>query len=642
MTTTDRTPAGGAGPTALAFDSAPGRWLMLASILGSALAGIDATVVNVALPDIGASLDADFTILQWTISAYALTLAAFILVGGVLGDRFGRRRVFVVGVVWFAAASLACGLAPNAEVLVASRALQGVGGALLTPGSLAMIQASFVSTDRARAIGAWSGLGGVATAAGPFLGGWLVEVGSWRWVFLINVPLAAYVVWVALRHVPESRDPHATGRVDALGAVLGALALGGLTYALIAVGDGGLSSGVLVAAGTGVVAAAAFVVVELRVPEPMLPFDAFRSAQFSAANLVTFVVYGGFGAIFFLLVIQLQVVSGFSPIAAGTATLPVTVVMLLLSSRSGALAARIGPRLQMATGPLVVALSLLLLLRVGPGASYAADVLPAVLVLGLGLAIMVSPLTATALAAAPDDRAGLASGVNNAVARTAGLIAIAAVPALSGLTGRVYDDPVAFDAGFATSLWISAGVLVVGGALAALLVRNDVLDEGVPAGSTGDDETASAMHFLHFCGGVTGPPQVTRVGDDGHADCDPVALHSVTVAGTRYDGGDAADVACAHLGDLLDQDGLRLPEPASEGCVECLAIGAHWVNLRVCQGCGTVGCCDSSPHRHATAHARHSGHPLVRSFEPGEDWFYCYADHVALDVPDAPPAPSHP
>ena len=644
VTTTDR-PPGGASPRALAFDSAPGRWLMLASILGSALAGIDATVVNVALPDIGASLDADFTVLQWTISAYALTLASFILVGGVLGDRFGRRRVFVVGVVWFAVASLACGLAPNAEVLVAARALQGVGGALLTPGSLAMIQASFVSTDRARAIGAWSGLGGVATAAGPFLGGWLVEVGSWRWVFLINVPLAAYVVWVAWRHVPESRDPHATGRVDALGAVLGALALGGLTYALIAAGEGGLSTGVLLAAALGLVAAAVFVVVELRVPEPMLPFEAFRSAQFSAANLVTFVVYGGFGAIFFLLVIQLQVVSGFSPIAAGTATLPVTVVMLLLSSRSGALAARIGPRLQMATGPLVVALSMLLLLRVGPGASYTADVLPAVLVLGLGLAIMVSPLTATALAAASDDHAGMASGVNNAVARTAGLLAVAAVPALSGLTGRVYDDPVAFDAGFATSLWISAGVLVVGGALAGLLVRNDVLEE-VSTGSTtgggataGADQTAPAMHFLHFCGGVTGPPQVTRVADDGHADCDPVALHSVTVAGTPHDGGDAP---CGHLGGLLEDGELRAPPPASDGCAECLAIGARWVDLRVCQGCGTVGCCDSSPHRHATAHARHSGHPLVRSFEPGEDWFYCYADHVALDVPDAPPAPSHP
>ena len=348
-------------------------------------------------------------------------------------------------------------------------------------------------------------------------------------------------------------------------------------------------------------------------------------------------MYGGFGAVFFLLVIQLQVVSGFSPIAAGTATLPVTVVMLLLSSRSGALAARIGPRLQMATGPLVVALSMLLMLRVGPGASYAADVLPAVLVLGLGLAIMVSPLTATALAAAPDDLAGLASGVNNAVARTAGLIAIAAVPALSGLTGRVYDDPVAFDAGFATALWISAGVLVVGGALAGLLVRNDVLGDGDARDMT--EGPAAEQHFLHFCAGVSGPPLATRVGDDGHADCDPVALHTVTVDGARHDGGDPA---CTHLGELVEQGTLRSPRPTSDGCEECLAIGARWVNLRVCQGCGAVGCCDSSPHMHATAHAHRSSHPLVRSFEPGEDWFYCYADHVALDVPDAPPAPSHP
>lgn len=512
MTTTDRS-AGGSAPETVAFDSARGRWLMLATILGSALAGIDATVVNVALPAIGESLDAEFTTLQWTVSAYALTLASFILIGGVLGDRFGRRRVFVFGVVWFAVASLACGLAPNAEVLVAARALQGVGGALLTPGSLAMIQASFASTDRARAIGAWSGLGGVATAAGPFLGGWLVEVASWRWVFLINVPLATYVVWVAHRHVPESRDPAATGRIDVAGAVLGAAALGGLTYALISAGEDGLSTGVIVAAAVGLLSALVFVVVERRVTDPMLPFEAFRSAQFSAANAVTFVVYGGFGAVFFLLVIHLQVVAGFSPIAAGSAALPVTGVMLLLSARSGALAARIGPRLQMAVGPLVVAVALLLTLRIGQDARYVADVLPAVVVLGLGLAVMVSPLTATALAAAPAEHAGLASGVNNAVARTAGLVAIAAIPAVSGLTGRVYADPVGFADGFSTAIWISVAILVAGGALAAATIRNDVLAAEEP--TTAEDE-----RFLMHCAGLGGTPQATHVSPDGHADCD--------------------------------------------------------------------------------------------------------------------------
>ncbi len=530
----------GRGAAPLALDSASGRWLLLAAILGSGLAGIDATVVNVALPAIGTGLDADFATLQWTVSAYALTLASFILVGGVLGDRFGRRRVFVAGVVWFALASLGCGLAPSAPLLVAARALQGVGAALLTPGSLAMIQASFGPEDRARAIGAWSGLGGVATAAGPFLGGWLVEVASWRWVFLINAPLAALVVWIALRRVPETRDPGAEGEVDVAGAALGALALGSFTWALIALGEDGRGAAPLAVAGLGLVAGAAFVQVERHARHPMLPLGAFRSGQFRAANAVTFVVYGGFGVVFLLLVVQLQVVSGFSPVAAGTAMLPITLVMLLLSSRSGALAARIGPRLQMATGPVVCALGLVLMLRVGAGASYAADVLPAVLVFGLGLAVMVSPLTATALAAAPPGHAGLASGVNNAVARTAGLAAVAAIPALAGLGGRVYDDPPAFDAGFETALWICVGVLLAGGALAAATIRNDVLseedaqggpavpaDEDARAGEARGDQMAPAGapehrdHALQHCGGLGSPPWVTRVDDaTGHADCD--------------------------------------------------------------------------------------------------------------------------
>lgn len=599
----------------LPLASSGGRWLLVASILGSALAGIDATVVNVALPAVGASLDADFATLQWVVSAYALTLAAFILLGGVLGDRFGRRRVFVVGVVWFAAASLLCGAAPDAGFLVAARALQGVGAALLTPGSLAMIQASIAPVDRGRAIGAWSGLGGVATAVGPFLGGWLVQSFSWRWVFLVNVPLAAVVVVLAVRHVPESRDPGASGPVDVAGAVLGAVALGGATYALISAGESGASPAVLVAGVAGLLAAAAFVVVERRAPSPMLPFDAFRGAQFRAANLVTFLVYAGLGAVFLLLVVQLQVVSGFSPIAAGTALLPVTGVMLLLSSTSGALAARLGPRRQMAAGPVVAAAGVLLMLRLGPGASYLLDVLPAVLVLGLGLVTMVSPLTATALAAAPAEHAGMASGVNNAVARTAGLLAVAVVPAVAGLSGRAYDDPAAFDAGFAVALWVSAAALAAGGVLAWLTVRDDVL-----APAAGDRQ-------LTFCAGMGAPPLATRVDAAGRPDCEPVRLVTTTEEDL---------MPCTHLTDPTP------PTPSGDGCVECLRDGGTWVHLRLCQECGHVGCCDSSPGRHATAHAHATEHPVVRSFEPGEEWFYCYVDDVALEVPGAPPAPSHP
>ena len=457
--------------------SAPGRWVLLAALLGSGIAGIDATVVNVALPAIGESLGTGFSGLQWTVTAYTLTLASFILLGGSLADRFGRRKVFLIGVVWFAAASLLCGLAPDINTLIAARTLQGIGGALLTPGSLALIQATFMPSDRARAIGAWSGLSGVATAIGPFLGGFLVEQISWRWVFLINVPIAAAVVVLTLRHVPESRDPAAAPRLDLAGATLGVLALGGVTYALVEQPTLGFTAVPVASAMLlGILAAVGFVIVELRSPHPMLPLRIFRSRQFTAANLVTFTVYGGFGAVFFLLLIQLQVVSGFSPLAAGVSILPITFLMLVLSPSSGALAQRIGPRLQMSLGPAVCAVGMLLLIRVGPDASYLTDVLPGVAVFGLGLSVMVAPLTATALAAAPSENAGLASGVNNAVARAAGLLAIAVLPAVAGISGADNTQPVAFDAGFDRAMWASATILLVGAVIAAVSISNDTLE----------------------------------------------------------------------------------------------------------------------------------------------------------------------
>jgi EmrB/QacA subfamily drug resistance transporter len=449
--------------------------VLLAAVLGSGLAGIDATVVNIALPTIGRDLRTDFAVLQWTVTAYTLTLASFILLGGAIGDRYGRRRVFVLGVVWFAAASLLCGLAPTAPMLVAARALQGVGGALLTPGSLALIQASFAPSDRARAIGAWSGLGGVATAVGPFLGGWLVQAASWRLVFLINVPLAVAVVWAAQRHVPESRDPTATGRLDLPGAVLGALALGGTTFALIeAPNRGATSVPVALAAGVGLAAGAGFVLVQARSRHPMLPLGIFASRQFSAVTAVTFVIYAAFSAVFFLLAVDLQVVAGFSPVVAGTALLPITVIMLALSGRSAQLAARIGPRLPMVLGTLGCAAGALLMLRIGPGADYVADVLPGVVVFGFGLVLLVAPLTATALAAVDDRHAGLASGVSNAVARAGGLLAIAVLPAVAGLSGADYTDATAFGAGFRDALRAAVGLLLAGAALAALTIRDDV------------------------------------------------------------------------------------------------------------------------------------------------------------------------
>ncbi|HEX8929993.1 MAG TPA: DHA2 family efflux MFS transporter permease subunit, partial [Actinomycetota bacterium] len=334
------------------FSEPAGRWVVLATVLGSGLALLDATVVNVALPRIGEDLDADLGGLQWTLNGYTLTLAAFILLGGSLADRLGRRRVFILGTVWFAVASALCGLSPNVEVLIAARTLQGVGGALLTPGSLAIIMASFAPEDRGRAIGAWSGLGGIAGAAGPFAGGWLVEAASWRWVFLVNLPLAVVVVLVAARHVPESIDPTATGRLDVTGAALGAVGLAGITYASIAGGERGLDPAVVAAGLVGLLALVAFVALERRSDHPLVPPELFASRQFTVTNIATFAIYGAFGAVFFLLVLHLQVVAGFSPLAAGTAMLPVTLLLLVLSARSGALAARIGPRLPMAAGPL--------------------------------------------------------------------------------------------------------------------------------------------------------------------------------------------------------------------------------------------------------------------------------------------------
>ncbi|MFJ2739439.1 MFS transporter [Streptomyces sp. NPDC087440] len=476
----------------LRVGTAAGRWVLLTTVLGSSMAMLDSTVVNVALPRIGRDLGADLAGLQWTVNAYMLTLAGLILLGGALGDRYGRRKVFVVGVVWFAVASLLCGLAPNATVLIAARALQGIGGALLTPGSLALIQASFHPDDRARAVGLWSGLGGIGAAIGPFLGGWLVDGPGWRWAFLINVPLAALCVPVALRHVPESRDPQAHGRFDVLGAALAAVALALVTYALIEAPTRGASVVVVGCAVVGVVVAGAFLYVERTRAEPMMPLTLFASRQFSAINVVTLCVYAAFSGFFFLAALQLQVVAGYSALQAGTAMLPTTVLMLFLSARSGELAQRIGPRIPLTVGPLLCAAGMLLMLRVGEGASYVADVLPAVVVMGMGMVTLVAPLTATVLASVDAGRAGLASGINNAAARAAGLIAVAALPLLAGMGPDAYRSAAEFGATFRRAMPMCAGVLVLGALIALTTVRN-------PKGAV--PESACRTHC-----GVAAPP----------------------------------------------------------------------------------------------------------------------------------------
>ena len=451
----------------LRLGTSTARAVIAAAVLGSGMAMLDGTVVNVALRTIGRDLGASLAQLQWITNGYLLSLASLILLGGSLGDHYGRRRVFVVGTVWFASASLVCGLAPTPELLIAARVLQGMGAALLTPGSLAMIQGTFHRDDRAQAIGSWTGLGSIAAALGPFVGGGLVQYASWRWIFLINLPIAVVTVAVAQRHVPETRDPDAPTKFDAAGALLAAVALGGLTYALIEWGGPVAPWAGLLAVVTGL----GFWWVERSSDHPMLALGIFADRNFSAANAMTLLVYAALGAVLFFLVLQLQTVGGYGPLAAGISTLPITVCMLLLAARGGALAARIGPRIPMTVGPLVMACGTLLLLRVGPGVSYWTDVLPGLTVFGLGLALLVAPLTATVLASAPDEHAGIASGVNNAVARSGSLLAVAALPVAVGLSGAEYDDPVAFDAAYRSAVVACAVLLVLGGLMSWATIR---------------------------------------------------------------------------------------------------------------------------------------------------------------------------
>ncbi|MBN8866500.1 MAG: MFS transporter [Solirubrobacterales bacterium] len=456
------------------FSSRAGRWVLAVTVLGSGMAFLDGTVVNIALPDIGRDLNASTSSLQWILNGYLLTLASLILLGGSLGDRYGRRRVFVIGVGLFTFSSLLCAVAPTVELLIGARLVQGVGGALLTPGSLAIIESSFHPDDRSRAIGAWSGLGGVASAVGPLLGGYLVQAASWRSIFLINLPLGLAVMALATRHVPEVRDPSAGGRLDFGGAILAALGLAGTTYALIEAPGQGASPAILATGIGGVLALVAFLFAERRNPDPMMPLGMFASRQFSGANLVTFVVYAALGGFFFLFVSFLQISMGYSPIAAGAASLPVTALMLVFSARSGALAQRIGSRIPLTVGPLVIALGLLMLTRIEPGDGYVSGILPAVVVFGAGLTLVVAPVTATVLAAADSRQAGVASGINNAVSRVGGLLAVAVLPVIAGLTGDSFYDPVKMSDGFHVAMVACAALAAAGGALAWVTISSDV------------------------------------------------------------------------------------------------------------------------------------------------------------------------
>ncbi len=456
----------------LPLASVRAKWVLTTAILGSGIAFLDGTVVNVALPSIGTDLGGGIAIQQWTIDGYLLTLSALLLAGGVAGDRYGRRRVFLIGLVAFTLASVACALAPTGGVLIAARITQGVGAAALVPGSLALINSLITQADRGKAIGVWAGMSGVTTALGPFLGGWLVDTFSWRWVFWLNVPLAAAAIWITIRHVPETRSAAVTeGRFDVTGAALSVLGLAGVVYALIEGPARGWGTGTVAAAVVGVAALVAFPLVEARTTAPLLPPGLFRSRQFTGANLSTFLVYGALGASMFLLTLQLQQTLGYSALAAGAATVPITIIMLLASPSMGTLAGRLGPRLPMSVGPVVAGIGLTLLAQILPGSGYWLGVFPGVVVFGVGLTITVTPLTATVLAAVSPDDVGAASGVNNAVSRVSGLLAVAVLPAVAGITAGPGEP---LGPGFATAMWICAVLCLAGGAVSWLTIQNPI------------------------------------------------------------------------------------------------------------------------------------------------------------------------
>jgi EmrB/QacA subfamily drug resistance transporter len=463
------------------------RLTLVAAILGSGVATIDGSIVNVALPAIERQLGGGLVAQQWITNAYLLTLGSLILIGGSLGDIYGERRIFALGVGGFGVFSVLCAVAPTVGILVAARALQGVAGALLTPSSLAVIVAAFGPRERGAAIGAWTAWGASAAVIGPLAGGLIVDNASWRWIFAINVPLALATLALISTAVPAAVGTR-TRPVDLVGAALCVIGLAGLVFALVEEPRHGWSSPTIFSPlAMGAVALASFVAYERRARDPMLELELFRRRNFAVGNLQTLAMYAGLSVLFFFLIIFLQQVAGFRAIAAGLTTLPVTILMFLLSRRFGALADRFGPRLFMGAGPLVAAAGILLLLRTGLRTSYVSDLLPALVLFGLGLSMTVAPLTATVLADADDSDAGIASAINNAIARVAGLVGVSVigVAVSSSLRGDTFSRNASSVTAFHHAILIVAALVAAGGLVGLIGIvnpRRTVLAERCPGG----------------------------------------------------------------------------------------------------------------------------------------------------------------
>jgi EmrB/QacA subfamily drug resistance transporter len=463
------------------LDTPAGRGVIMATVIGSGMSFLDGLIVNIALPQIDEELGLGVNGLQWIVSGYLLTLSSLLLLGGALGDIYGRRRIYLAGLIVFVASSMLCGAAPNSGTLIAARALQGIGGAFMVPASLAIIQAVFIEQDRGKAIGSWTGLGTFFTAFGPFVGGVFVTYISWRWAFFINVPLGLVTWWATIRFIPETKstkNADEPARLDFLGATLCALALGSLTYWVIESANDNTGSLPIAAGVTGVLALAVFVFWESKARQPIMPLHLFRSAQFNWINICTIIFYGAFVGGSTFLGIQLQVDLDYTPLGSAVATLPVSACMILLSGRFGAWGQRIGPKIPMTVGPIMVAVSMALMADIHDGRNYWTFVLPSVLLWGTGLAMVVAPLTSSALAAADQRYVGVASAINNAASRVGQSFAIALLPVLAGMSSSASLSGPEFQAGYPRAMHIAAALCAASAVVALVFVNKKRSGEG--------------------------------------------------------------------------------------------------------------------------------------------------------------------